>query len=82
MENIKIRDSVKEILIKVLKVSSEKITDDLTMKDLDAWDSLNHMELIISLEETFGIQLTFDEIVAMQSIQEIRRILRARGAIN
>ena len=48
--------------------------------DVEAWDSLKHMELVVSLEEAFGMQLTFDEIVAMQSVGEIKRVLRAKGA--
>jgi hypothetical protein len=36
--------------------------------------------LITSLEQSFEIQLTFDEIVAMQSVAEIKRVLKAKGA--
>jgi acyl carrier protein len=50
------------------------------MKDLDVWDSLKHMELIVSLEGSFDIQLSFEEIIAMQSVGEIKRILKERGA--
>ena len=49
------------------------------MKDLEAWDSLKHMELIVSLENKFGIELSFDEIVAMQTVSEIKQVLRQRG---
>ncbi len=49
------------------------------MKDVDAWDSLKHMELIVSLEETFGVNLNFDEIVRMQSVREIKRVLNERS---
>ena len=66
------------LLADLLQVPVAEITDDLEMKDVEAWDSLKHMELVVSLEETFGIQLTFDEIVAMQSVGEIKRVLRGR----
>ena len=54
------------------------------MKDVDAWDSLKHMELIVSLEQSFGIELSFDEIVAMRSVGEIKRVLRGKegGVLN
>ena len=63
----------------LLLIPAATITDDLAMKDLDVWDSLKHMELIVSLEETFSIQLSFDEIVAMQNVREIKRVLMERG---
>lgn len=63
----------------VLQLPATRITDDLAMKDVEAWDSLKHMELIVSVENTFGIELSFDEIVAMQTVSEIKRVLRQRG---
>ena len=66
----------------VLQVPATRITDDLAMKDVEAWDSLKHMELIVSVENTFGIELSFDEIVAMQTVSEIKRVLKQRGVTN
>jgi len=56
-------------------MQSGEITDNLSMKDTDVWDSLKHMELIVSIEQEFKIELTFDEIVAMQNVGEIKRIV-------
>ena len=75
----RVNDKVEALLAEVLQIPVAEITDDLAMKDVEAWDSLKHMELVVSLEETFGVELTFDEIVAMQSVREIKRLLRARG---
>ena len=73
-------ETVGSLLAEVLQISPSGITEDLAMKDLEAWDSLKHMELIVSLEQSFGIELTFDDIVAMRSVAEIKRVLRERGA--
>jgi len=70
---------VEGLLAEVLQVSPSTITDDVAMKDFERWDSLKHMELIVSLEEGFDLQLSFPEIVAMQSVGEIKRTLRAKG---
>lgn len=75
-------EKVEGLLADVLQVPAAEITDDLSMKDVEAWDSLKHMELVVSLEQTFGLQLTFDEIVAMQSVGEIKRVMRGKGAAN
>lgn len=72
---------VEALLADVLQIPAEQINDDLAMKDLDAWDSLKHMELIVGLEQQFDVQLTFDEIVAMQSVSEIKRVLGERGVV-
>lgn len=69
---------MEEVLAEVLQLPAANVTDDLAMDDVDAWDSLKHMELIVALETTFDVQLTFDEIVAMRSVREIKRILAGR----
>jgi acyl carrier protein len=60
-------------------IKTEDVTDSLTMANTDGWDSLKHMELIVSIEHTFGIELTFDEIVAMQTLKDIKKILKERA---
>ena len=75
-------NKVEALVAGVLQIPVATITDDLAMKDVDAWDSLKHMELIVSLEESFGLQLTFDDIVTMQSVREIKRVLRERSAVS
>lgn len=70
---------VKEIVAIALHLSADLITDQLTMADVDTWDSLQHMNLIASLEQEFGIELTFEEIVSMQSVGEIKRVLESKG---
>ncbi|HEV7397590.1 MAG TPA: acyl carrier protein [Pyrinomonadaceae bacterium] len=74
--------NVEHVVAEVLQLPSSMINDQLAMQDVDVWDSLKHMELIVSLEETFGVQLNFEEIVTMQSVANIKRVLRDRGALN
>ena len=70
---------VEGVLAEVLQLPPSEITDDLTMKDVESWDSLKHMELIVALETALEVQLTFEEIVAMQSVREIKRVLAERS---
>lgn len=70
---------VEGVLAEVLQLPPSEITDDLTMKDVEVWDSLKHMELIVALETALEVQLTFEEIVAMQSVREIKRVLTDRS---
>jgi acyl carrier protein len=79
--SVLVNGKVEALLADVLQIPAEQINDDLAMKDLDAWDSLKHMELIVALEQGFEVQLTFDEIVVMQSVREIKRVLTERGAL-
>jgi len=72
--------NLEQLLAELLQIPVTNITADLAMKDLEVWDSLKHMELIAELERQFDLQLSFDEIVAMRSVGDIKRVLSNRGA--
>jgi len=70
---------LKKIMTELFKMNGTEISDDLAMKDTDVWDSFKHMELITSIEQEMGVELTFDEIVAMKTFKDIKRILTNKG---
>lgn len=69
------------LLVELFQMPAAQVTDEMAMKDVEVWDSLKHMELIVALEQAFDIELTFDEIVAMQNVREIKRVLGDRSAL-
>ncbi|MGA3086469.1 MAG: acyl carrier protein [Thermodesulfobacteriota bacterium] len=71
---------LKRIIANVLNIREDEIDDDSSMETVESWDSLKHIELVVSLEEEFEIsQLSTDEIVEMISVAEIKRTLRNKG---
>jgi acyl carrier protein len=65
-------EKLNEILVKIFKISTEEATRDLNMKDVDRWDSLTHMELIVEIENEFNIQISGDDIAEMIAFGAIR----------
>jgi acyl carrier protein len=73
-------EKLNEIIASTLHIPPASITDQLTMSQVESWDSLQHMNLIASLEQAYGAEFTFEEIVSMQSVAEIKHILKNKGA--
>lgn len=69
-------DKINKILAENLKISLDQTAQNLTMQDVNDWDSLSHMNLIVALEDEFQIQLTGDEIAEMISLDRIREIVQ------
>lgn len=65
-----------------LKVPISNIGPRTAMKTTPAWDSLAHMELIISLEAHYNIMLEGDEIACMTSVAAITEQLAHRGLVS
>lgn len=73
-----VTEQVRAVMTEILQCSPQEISEDMTMKETEAWDSLKHMELVATIESTFSIQLNFDEIVNMISIAGIQKIVAAK----
>lgn len=44
-----------------------------------AWDSLGHLNLIAALEQAFGVTFSMEEILSMQDVDAIERVLRSKS---
>ena len=66
------------IVGKVLGVPAESITHDMTPEDFSNWNSLNHMNLILELEEGFSIQFTNEEIAELVSVKSILEVVSGK----
>ena len=49
--------------------------DELVATDVPGWDSFNHINLVINIEEEFGVKFTNDEVAKMQNVGDLKRIL-------
>lgn len=63
------------ILNKVLKIEINELNETLSMRDSEIWDSLKHMELIVSIEENLNIELSMDDIMNMTDVGSIKKIV-------
>ena len=68
-------NKINDILKRVLRVSTEDLKKDLGINDVENWDSLTHMTLIVDIENELNIELTGDEIAEMTSFSKIREKL-------
>jgi acyl carrier protein len=75
-----LKANLNQIIASTLNLPLASVTNQLTMTEVESWDSLQHMTLIASLEQSFATEFTFEEIIAMQSVAEIKRVLNSKGA--
>jgi acyl carrier protein len=61
-------------------INPQTVTIDTTPKDVPAWDSMGHVELASSLERIFGLTFDVDELMEMENVKEISRIVQSKLA--
>ena len=64
-------EKVRAVIIEALQVPAEQVTPNLAFGDLLQWDSMGHMEVMMSLEAQFGVEITADTIANLTSIPAI-----------
>ena len=74
-------DRIKEVMAAVFEIPVYEITDESSPDNIESWDSLKHMNLILALEEEFGVQFTDTEILEMLNIKLIISIISERVSV-
>jgi acyl carrier protein len=64
-----VKEKIMDIIATVLDTPADALSEQLTYRQLDTWDSLAHMNLILSLEQAFNIEFTPLEVTEMISIE-------------
>ena len=72
------KDKIKEILSDIFGVSSDEFNANSILADFEAWDSLTHMELIVTIEKACNFEMTFDEIASIKSVKDLYKILEGK----
>ena len=71
MERTDIYSKLNEIFIDVLDLDEVELTDATSANDIEEWDSLSHIQVIVAVEKTFGIKFTSLEIMKWKNVGEM-----------
>ena len=72
------KDSVKKVISEVFNIDIELINNESSPDNIENWDSLKHMNLIVALEEEFEIEFNDEEIVDSMNYALIVNILESK----
>jgi acyl carrier protein len=59
-------------------VDPQQVTLQTSPADIPGWDSMGHLSLASNLESAFGISLGVDELMEMENVQAIVRIIQGK----
>jgi len=71
----KIEERIKNVMSAVFEIAVDKFDEDSSPDNIESWGSLNHMKLIVSLEEEFNVQFTDDDITELINMKLIIAVL-------
>ncbi len=68
-----------EVLADVFGLRAIEIQPELQRTDVDSWDSLKQMDLVLSMEREYAIELDIPDILRMTSVAAIMDVLIEKG---
>lgn len=71
MSREEVFEKVVEIICDVFDDDSLEITDETVAKDVEGWDSLNHLQLMNEIEDEFDITFTMGEVQGFSNVGEL-----------
>ncbi len=68
-----------EIFQDVFDEDSIQVTPELSAKDVDGWDSITHIRLILTVERAFKIKFSTSEIGKLGNVGDLVALIKARA---
>ena len=69
-----------QIFYEIFDDESIILSNEMTAKDLEEWDSLNHITLVLAVEKEFGVLLNAAEVGTLENVGQMLDLLVARAS--
>lgn len=75
-----LHNRLQEVFQSVFNDDTLELRNEMTSADVPGWDSVAHINLMFSIEETFGVQFAGNELAEFKNIGELKQFLELHTA--
>jgi acyl carrier protein len=79
MDEPQIYDRLTQIFQDVFDVNSITVTPEMSAENVEGWDSVTHVRLILTVEKSFKIKISVSEIGKLQNVGELVALIKVRA---
>lgn len=77
MEN-NLQNRLIEVFKKTFELKELEWNANLTAEDIDGWDSITHLDLIVNTEKEFGIEISGFDVMGLQNIGDLLTLVERK----
>ena len=78
MSPAELEETLTDIFRTLFRQPQLELTDSLTARNVSGWDSLNHVNLVLQVEEEFGIKFRSVEVARLANVGELKALIRSK----
>lgn len=75
---MELQDRLNQIFCEVFDDDDIKIAPEMTANDVDGWDSLSHVNLIVAIETKFNIRFSQKELLTFKNIGDLLNCIHSK----
>ncbi len=79
MDEQEIYGRLTKIFEDVFDEDSIEVTPGLSAKDVDGWDSLTHIRLLLTVEKAFKVKFSTSEIGKLENVGDLVKLIKTRA---
>jgi acyl carrier protein len=68
-------ERVRSVASDIFGIPADKITAECSPETIENWDSMQHLNLVLAIEEKFGVQLEPEDIEQMKNIGAVAALV-------
>ena len=72
---------LREIVASILGVAPGEVQESSSPREFAQWDSVAHIEIVLSVEAEYGVRFTPEEMLEVLSVAALEDVLRQKGAL-
>jgi acyl carrier protein len=80
MTNDDICNKISSLLSDILDTPNLKLNNSSSADQVDGWDSVNHVKLIVAIEESFKVKFATEEITAPENVGQLVALVKSKMA--
>jgi acyl carrier protein len=71
-------ERVRQLVSDIFAVPLEQVDANSSPETIEAWDSMQHLNLVLAVEDRFNLQFTPEEMEQMRSVEQIVTMVESR----
>jgi len=78
VESVEIYSKLNNVFHDVFDDDEIVVHPNLTADDVDGWDSLRHVRLLLTVEQTFGVKFSASEAIKLNNVGDLANLVQSK----